>query len=132
METPRSCRSRFSLATAAMLLTSLLGCGSSSEDICQKLVDRVCEKANECTAPASSREDICMGAAHGTTCYQGAACKTAFARDLCNDTTKTEALFSTCYADFSQTVCAGSQEKYAQMPDSCTEILECNSGPCLE
>jgi hypothetical protein len=62
-------------------------------------------------------------------CSSGSACARAFGRDLCQDTTKTQALFSACAADFGQTTCT---DGAAKLPASCDEILECESGPCLD
>jgi hypothetical protein len=124
------------LATLCFVCSGLaLSCGDGDEPkgACEQLAARVCQKACECVPASAADNDCCMGSSTGDTrCYSRNMCTVAYTRDLCGDSTKTAALFSSCSEAFGQTQCnASGSDKFAGMPAVCDELLECKAGPCL-
>jgi len=128
-------RTRWLLTIACCAALSGLACGDSAKGSCEWVAEMACERACLC-APIGSGRGCCMvdSIGNGSRCYTGNACKSAFTRDLCEDSTKAPALFSACSEVIEQASCGVTtyNEPVLQLQPACEAILECKAGPCLD
>ena len=101
---------------------------------CEQLQASLCAKLRACPeAPGSNECSYREGTSRrGITC---SACEINFSRDICGDTTKTNAFFTACLAavDAGKTTCAAEDGDTALgLPAECAGFLTCGAGPCKD
>jgi len=99
---------------------------------CQRLQGALCARLRACPEEAGSngcsyREGT---GRRGINC---SACEINFSRDICGDTTKTDAFFEACLAavEGGKSACeAQDGESALVLPAECAGFLTCGAGPC--
>ena len=104
---------------------------------CQQLQAALCAKLRACPEEPGSNECSYVedSSRRGISC---SACDINFSRDICGDTTKTDAFFSACLGAVNAggTTCDpnGSDPGKAglKLPSECAGFLTCGAGPCKD
>lgn len=106
---------------------------------CEQLAQTICPQMQACPEGDGSSDCKAIDEAPGssnTVGFSCTMCRAVFEKDVCGDTTKTDALFQSCMTalDDGRAQCGASpsnpDEQGLVLPVECHTLFGCNSGPC--